>query len=273
MRDDPGHLVTAEWLNAHVDDVVVADIRWYLDGRSGRDAYTAGHIPGAVFVDLDEHLSAPPGETGRHPLPSPAGFARAMGSLGISNDAVVIAYDDAGGLVAARFWWMLRSIGTTAAVLDGGIQSWSGDLETDQPSIEPTRFQPRPWDPGRFVTADQVAQRSSDVLLVDARSRERYHGTPNQIDPRFGHIPGALNLPFSSNVGDNHVFLAGTELAKRYAELGIDADSEVIAYCGSGVSACGDLLGLTEAGVHDLKLYVGSWSEWGADPSRPLETS
>lgn len=267
----PGPLVDADWLAAHLDTVVVCDTRWYLDGRSGRASYDAGHIPGARFVDLDTDLSAPAGPNGRHPLPSPDSFADAMSRLGIADDSLVVAYDDAGGMVAGRMWWMLDAVGVACAVLDGGVQAWTGPLEIDAAVVEPASFPVRPWPADRFVTADQVASRSAATVLIDARGAERYRGDENPIDPRFGHVPGATSAPFGDNLADGHLKDPG-ELAAQYRELGITGDSDVVAYCGSGVSACVDLLALRLIGVERTSLYVGSWSEWGADPARPLAT-
>lgn len=266
-------LVSADWLRDRLDDVVVVDVRWYLDGRSGHKAYLEGHIPGAVFADLDTDLSDPPGPQGRHPLPSPEDFAVAMGRLGIGDDTSVVAYDDAGGMVAARLWWMLDSLGRSAAVLDGGIQAWGGPLETTRTTPEPADFTPQPWPRERFVTADEVDARRPEAALLDARSAERHAGVENAIDPRFGHIPGAVSAPFAGNTDDSGRFRPREELEERFAAMGVDEHTEVIAYCGSGVSACSNLLALRLTGVHHTKLYVGSWSEWGADESRPLETA
>lgn len=268
----PKPIVSAQWLRRHLDDVVVVDVRWYLDERRGRDAYLQGHVPGAAFADLDTDLSAPPGDRGRHPLPTPDAFASAMSRLGIGDDSRVVAYDDAAGAIAARLWWMLDAVGHEVAVLDGGIQAWDGPLETEPRDPSPAVFTPRPWPPDRFADADDVARRAATVTLIDARAGERYDGRPNAIDPRFGHIPGAVSAPWAGNVGDG-LLLPPERLAERYRELGVDADRDVIAYCGSGVTACHDLLALRVAGVGRPRLYVGSWSEWGADPSRPLEAS
>lgn len=268
----PGPLVSARWLADHLDEVVVVDVRWYLDGRSGRAAYDGGHIPTAVWADLDSDLSDPPGRPGgRHPLPSPERFAEAMGRLGIGDGEIVVAYDDASGMVAGRLWWMLDSLGEHAAVIDGGISSWDGPLTTEA-SVPPTaRFTARPWPEDRFVAADDVAARDDRSVLIDARAANRYRGEENPIDPRFGHIPGARNGDWSDNIDHRGHFRPTEELAAHYAELGIDAETDVIAYCGSGVSACADLLALRTIGVTSTRLYTGSWSEWGADHHRPLE--
>ena len=272
--DGFGPLVDAAWLSAHADDVVIADVRWYLDGRSGREAYDRGHIGGARFVDLDTDLSGPPtAEGGRHPLPSPEDFAAAMARLGIGDGAAVVAYDDVGGVIASRLWWMLDCLGGSAAVLDGGLETWPGALQTAAPSWQPEAFTPRPWPADRFATIDEVdkARTDPESVVIDARSVERYRGQPNNIDPRFGHIPGAVSMQVGDNLRDGRL-LSATEMRERYERAGA-ADRRVIAYCGSGVSACHDLLALRHAGLRDGRLFVGSWSVWGGDPDRPLATA
>lgn len=269
----PGDLVTADWLERNLDRVVVVDCRWYLDGRSGRSAYESGHIKGAVFVDLDTDLSGPPGPEGRHPLPSPAAFAAAMEMLGISNDSQVVAYDDLGSMVAGRLWWMLDSLGVSAAVLDGGLASWDGELQRQEADRDLGTFHETPWPADRYATADDVAARDASIVVLDARSQERFAGQANEIDSRFGHIPGARSAPFASNTGADDRFLTPTELHERFTTLGVAQDTEVIAYCGSGVSACNNLLALRAAGIGVPRLYVGSWSEWGADEARAIERS
>ena len=272
--DGHGPLVDTKWLADHAGAVVVADVRWYLDGRSGREAYHRGHIPGARFVDLDADLSGPPTKAGgRHPLPSPEDFAAAMGRLGIGDDTAVVAYDDVGGVVASRLWWMLDSLGRTAAVLDGGLDAWDGRLDTAAPAWRPEAFTARPWPAERLATIDEVdaARRDPESLVIDARSVERYRGEPNQIDPRFGHIPGAVSMQVGDNLSDGRLRPAA-DLRDRYAEAGA-GDRSVIAYCGSGVSACHDLLAIRHAGLGDGRLFVGSWSAWGADPNRPVATA
>jgi thiosulfate/3-mercaptopyruvate sulfurtransferase len=268
------NLVSSSWLVAHRSDVQIVDVRWYLNdlrGRTGWDEYRAGHIPGAVWLDIDADLSAPASpQEGRHPLPAPEAFAAALGAKGLAEGRPVVAYDDAGGSVAARLWWLLRALGEPAAVLDGGLAAWEaagGELSTEVPVVAPVVRTARPWPSGRFVTADVLA--ASAAAVFDARSAERYAQGDDAIDPRPGHVPGAYSAPWAGNLDADGRFLPPDVLRARYAAAGGGA----IAYCGSGVTACHDLLAMTVAGLTDLALYPGSWSQWGADPSRPAETS
>lgn len=268
-----GPLVSGDWLAAHLVEVRVVDVRWYLDGRSGRAAYKSGHVPAAVWLDIDTDLSAPSSTAqGRHPLPSPEQFAAALGRVGIAEGQPVVAYDDAGGSTAARLWWLLRALGEPVAVLDGGLASWPGELTTtDEPAFSPVARTVRPWPSGYFADADAVA--APGVTVLDARCAERYaHGDP-AVDPRPGHIPGARSAPWAANLNPvTGRFLDAGTLRQRFGA--IDADrGRVVAYCGSGVTACHDLLALEVAGVTDTALYPGSWSQWGADPARPAEPS
>ena len=266
MGIDP--VIAAPGLEDMLGNVVVCDVRWYLDGRSGRDAYDGGHIPGAVYVDLDEHLAAPPTwEDGRHPLPSAEAFAAALGSLGIGPDDTVVAYDDSGGMSAGRLVWMLRVLGQPAALLDGGLPAWPGPLETGSAARSPTDCPVRPWPDGAFVEADDVA---GAILVLDARSPERYSGDSEPMDARPGHLPGALNSPFALNLTEG-LFRSADELADHYRSLGVADASDVVVYCGSGVSACHDLLAMEYAGLGRGRLYVGSWSQWSAT-DRPAAT-
>ena len=250
--------------------VVVADVRWYLDGRSGRDAHEAGHLPGAVFVDLDAVLAGPPSPTGgRHPLPAPEVFADGLGALGIGDDTVVVAYDDQGGVVAARLVWMLRVTGRRAALLDGGLTAWPGDLETGPVDLPaPASLAVRPWPTGRLATEGELAERRPDVV-IDARAPERYRGEVEPVDARPGHIPGAVNVPTVANLGADGRFRDPDTLRSLYVVAGVVDGADVVAYCGSGVSACHDLLAIERAGLGPGRLYVGSWSAWSADPERP----
>lgn len=261
--------VDAEWVARHADEVVLVDVRWYLDGRSGREAFEAGHLPGAVFADLDADLSAPPtAAAGRHPLPAPERFAEAMSRLGITDGERVVAYDDAGGAIAARLVWMLRRLGEDAAVLDGGVGAWDGPLESGPGEREAGRFTPRPWPAAALADADEVAQLAAgDGLVIDARAPERFRGETEPVDPRAGHVPGAVNLPFSGNLVDGRLASADT-LRRRFAAA---EGRETAVYCGSGVTACHDLLAMEQVGIEG-RLFPGSWSAWSADASRPAAT-
>lgn len=253
--------------------VVVADVRWYLDGRSGRAAFEAGHVPGAVFVDLDAVLAAPPSPTeGRHPLPDPQVFADGLGALGVGDDTVVVAYDDAGGAVAARLVWLLRVTGRRAALLDGGLPAWAGPVESGR--VEPPEARtltPRPWPAERLATAADLADRRPDVV-VDARAPERYRGDVEPVDARVGHVPGAVNVPTATNLDADGRFLPPDSLRSRYTVAGVREGTDVVVYCGSGVTACHDLLAMERAGLGLGRLYPGSWSAWAADPDRPVAT-
>ena len=252
-------------------DTVLCDVRWYLDGRSGLEAYEAGHLPGAVFVDLDEHLTAEPGPgVGRHPLPVAEAFAGSMGELGIGPDDTVVAYDDAGGMSAGRLVWMLRVLGQAAALLDGGIGAWSGQLETRTPQRTPVDVPVRPWPDRAFVDIGDVAAGATGRVLLDARAPERYRGEVEPMDPRAGHVPGAVNAPFAANLVDGR-FLLPADLSDHYRALGVEDATDVVAYCGSGVSACHDLLAMEHAGMGRGRLYVGSWSQWSAS-NHPIAT-
>lgn len=259
------------WWQAHRESVVLADVRWYLDGRSGRAAYAAGHLPGAVFVDLDRLLAAPANPAdGRHPLPSPLVFAEGMASLGIGDDDTVVAYDDGGGTTAARLVWMLRVTGHEAALLDGGVTAYDGPLDTSTPSRPPGAFAPRPWPAEHLADLDDALDPANVVL--DARAPERFRGEVEPVDPRAGHIPGARSLPVRGHVSDDGRFLPIDVLRQRFADAGVTDDSSVVSYCGSGVNACHNLIALELAGFGPGRLYAGSWSQYSSDPDRPIAT-
>lgn len=268
--------VSADWLREHRDQVVLIDSRWYLDGRSGRDAHRSGHLPGAVFADVDTDLAAPPSpEGGRHPLPSPADFASALGRLGIGDGASVVVYDDASGSVAARLVWMLRVLGTPAAFLDGGIQAWNAGLEEGEATPRPVHRTPLPWPTDRVVHTDTVRSAISDPshLLIDARAHGRYTGErPAAVDARPGHVPGARSAEWSGNLDGDGLLASPHTLRARFSALGADSAATITAYCGSGVTACHDLLALEHAGYTGVRLYPGSWSRWGGDDTLPVET-
>lgn len=276
----PGPVVDAAWLAEHLNDpeLVVADVRWALGApEQGRAAYEAGHIPGAVFVDLDGDLAASPGKKGRHPLPASGTFAAAMSGRGIGDDNVVVAYDEANGSVAARLWWMLDILGHRVAVLEGGIASWTGELDTYVPERDAATFSEKPWPAAAVADADDVADAiERGIPVIDARSPERFRGEEEPVDPRAGHIPGAVNVPWSGNVDADRRLLPAGQLTDRFAAAGItlaaDDEERPIVYCGSGVTACHDVLAIRAAGLGPVRLYVGSWSEWSADPDRPVAT-
>jgi thiosulfate/3-mercaptopyruvate sulfurtransferase len=261
----------------------VIDCRFDLmNVAAGRRAYLAGHIPGARHADLDRDLAAPIGpQTGRHPLPAPEAFARRMERLGVDDSSQVVAYDDANGSLAARLWWMLRWVGHEAvAVLDGGFKAWTSigaPLESGEPAQpttdpEPHRFTPRGGVLPVVSTAElELALQDPATLLVDARAAERFAGSVEPIDPVAGHIPGALNHPFTANLAADHRFLPAALLRARWLErLGGRDPAHLVAMCGSGVTACHNLLSLEAAGLPGAKLYAGSWSEWIRDPRRPV---
>ncbi len=259
---------------------VVLDVRWALGGPPGRESYLAGHVPGAVFVDLDKDLAAEPGAGGRHPLPAPEDLQSVLRAAGISSDSSVVVYDGNNGSVAARAWWLLRWAGhRDVSVLDGGYAAWESEgreVTTDVPEPEPGDFQVQP---GHMPTidADGAARLAKDGVLLDARAPERFRGEVEPVDPRPGHIPGAVNAPFTGHLNTDGRWLPAAELAERFRSLGVRADSEVGAYCGSGVTASSVVLALEAAGITDpdnpAVVYPGSWSEWSSDPSRPAATT
>ncbi len=266
-----------------VPAVALIDCRFDLAAPdAGRQAYLRGHIPTARYLDLNRDLSSPVSAgSGRHPLPAPARLAARLGELGIGDGTQVIAYDEANGAFAARVWWLLRWLGhPEVAVLDGGLKAWvagGGRLESGEPSAAAPlpaaeRFTPRVDQRAVLTTAELIeALKDPRRLLVDARAPERFAGTVEPLDPVAGHVPGAVNHPFSANLsGDGHL-LPPAELKRRWqARLAGIAPEEVIAMCGSGVTACHHLLAMEMAGLHGAKLYAGSWSEWIRDPERPV---
>jgi thiosulfate/3-mercaptopyruvate sulfurtransferase len=270
-------IVDAAWVLAHRRDLVLADVRWFLDGRSGRDAFTAAHIPGAIFVDLDTDLAGPgPATDGRHPLPTPEAFAVALGQLGIGDEDAVVAYDDSGGGTSGRLVWMLRLLGHPAALLDGGLRAWPEPPESGPGATRPPAVvAARPWPADRFADHERVAAAAAaaESVVLDARSAPRFAGEEVAVDRRAGHIPGAANAPWAANLDPETCrFLSDDDLRDHYQQLGVDVYTKVVCYCGSGVSACADLLALEHIGVNRTQLYVPSWSGWSADPARPAAT-
>ena len=265
--------ITLEELALRRDDWKLVDARLYLDGRSEREAYEASHVPGATFLDFHATLAEPAGadaRRGRHPLPSPERFAAGLAAAGISAGDTVVAYDDGGGVLAARLVWLLRVLGEDAALLSPVPGHWEpGSVPTPTPG----HFPPQPWPTERFATIEQVAARDADTVLLDARDPGRYvgHG-PDPVDPRAGHIPGAANVPVRANIDAEGRLAPDTVLAERFGAAGIGPLTEVISACGSGVTACHNLLALESINYAPGRLYVGSFSEWSRDPEREVET-
>ena len=256
-------MISAGALLARIDDpdLRLADVRWWLsDPATGRRDYDTGHIPGAVFVDLDTDLVANEGP-GRHPLPEPAAFLRRMEALGFDAASHIVAYDDAGGTVAARLWWMLDDLGhARVQVLDGGIQAWvaaGGPLTTTVPTYPSGRLGLRErW--SRTIDRAELIAQLGNVAIVDARAPERYRGDIEPIDPVAGHIPTAVSLPTGGNLDGGGRLLPAAELRNRFESLG----DEVVVACGSGVNACHNALAMRVAGLPGPLLYPGSYSDW-----------
>jgi thiosulfate/3-mercaptopyruvate sulfurtransferase len=264
---------------------VVLDVRWRLGGPPARPDHDAAHIPGAVFLDMDTDLADPPGPAGRHPLPSVERLQSALRRAGVRNDSLVVAHDDAQGVQAARAWWLLRWAGFPAgrvAVLDGGFRGWmdAGLPTTDEPS------RPAPGDvtvrPGGMpvLDADEAAALARSGVLLDARAPERYRGEHEPVDPKAGHIPGARNAPATGVLGADGRWLPPASLAEWLGEVAggdvAGGEEEIGAYCGSGATATALVLAAEHAGLRPperpIALYVGSWSNWSADPGRPVAT-
>lgn len=251
---------------------VLLDVRWRLGGPPGIESYRAGHLPGALFVDLETELAAEPGPAGRHPLPSPGRFEAAMHRAGVRTGSTVVAYDEADGTAAARAWWLLRYFGHPAvAVLDGGLAAWvrgGNPLEPGAPRPQAGDFVARPGGMP-VLSATEAGELPERGILLDARAPERFAGLAEPIDPVAGHIPGARNRPTTENVAADGRFLEAAALRAAFEELGVRQGIPVAAYCGSGVTAAHEVLALELAGISGA-LYPGSWSEWITDPARPV---
>ena len=257
----------------------VVDCRFSLaDPEAGARLYATSHLPGATYAHLERDLSSPvvAGETGRHPLPERGRFADFLGRSGIGNDSDVVVYDDAGGAMAARLWWLLRYAGhDRVALLDGGFGAWTAaglPVSSELPAPPPAHFEIR-LRPELVISADEVEalRERSDRRLFDARAPERFRGDVEPIDPVAGHIPGARSLPFAGSLRDGK-FLSPEELRQRFVDAleGVPIE-RAVAYCGSGVTACHHVLAAEQAGLPGLRLYPGSWSEWIASGQRPVE--
>lgn len=263
----------AGWLAEHLaqPELSVLDFRWYLDGRSGAAAYAKGHIPGAVFVDLAEVTGVRSG-AGRHPLPGGQQFQAAMRRAGVRCSSQVVVYDDQGGFTAARLRFLLRYFGHHQVyLLDGGLQAWRGDKSCEPVTVALGDFQAA--EPSHEWVLDYAQMQSlpAGAVLLDARAQERFSGETEPIDARAGHIPGARNAPWSGNLDAEGRFLPAEQLRERFRALEV-AGGNTVSYCGSGVSACHNLMALELAGISGARLYEGSWSDWSSRPEAPVET-
>lgn len=273
------HIVSQNWLFEHgtAENIVIADCRFVLGNPTvGREAYAADHIPGAVYLDLEQDLSAPKGEHGgRHPLPDVQALARTLGNAGISNDTTVIAYDDQGGAYASRLWWLLQYMGHKQVyILDGTYSQWkaAGYPVTDEPPVvHEASFVPRVQE-SMLVSMEDVKSRIGrpGTVLIDSREERRYLGLEEAIDPVAGHIPGARNKFWKHGQKENGSWREGEEQKQRFADL--QSADEIIVYCGSGVTACPNVIALQEAGFQNVKLYSGSWSDWVSYKDNPVAT-
>jgi thiosulfate/3-mercaptopyruvate sulfurtransferase len=266
----PNELAAA--LDSSRDPPLLLDVRWQLGGPPGRAAYLAGHLPGAVFVDLDRDLAAPPGEGGRHPLPDPARFQAAMRRCGVRAGRGVVVYDQRDTTAAARAWWLLGYHGhPDVRVLDGGYDGWVAaglEVTTEVAEPEPGDFRARPGQ-RPLLDADAAVEVARTGVLLDARATARFRGEHEPVDPVAGHIPGARSAPATGNLAPDGRLRARQELRARFHVLGVRDGVPVGVYCGSGVVAASLVLALELAG-HRPALYAGSWSEWITDPSRPV---
>jgi len=266
--------------NLNNDDFLIFDSRCDIkDSGYGIDSYTEGHIPNSIFVDVDTDLASEkrPG-TGRHPLPDPNTFSEKLSHWGMSNNKQVVVYDDAGGAFAGRLWWMLKWLGHEAvAVLDGGLNSWvkgGNKLVTTPTVFEKAHFEPRVQE-NMIATVEDVeeAQFKMNTILLDARSKERYQGINDPVDPIAGHVPGAISHPLGTNLDKTAKFRRKEDLQHNFNKISNDMkDKEIISMCGSGITACHNILALEIIGIRDVKLYVGSWSEWITDANRTIVT-
>ncbi|MFD1716599.1 sulfurtransferase [Georgenia deserti] len=262
------------------DPPALLDVRWALDRPDGRADFVSGHLPGAVYVYLESELAAPPSPAaGRHPLPAPAALQSAARRWGLRHGRPVVTYDDVGGTSAARAWWLLRWAGLSRVrILDGGLPAWrAADLPLETGAVTP--------EPGDVVLpvaagaepamptvdTDTVAAMPGSGVVLDARAGERYRGEDEPVDPRAGHIPGALSAPTADNLDAEARFRTAGELRDRFTRLGATGDAPVAVYCGSGVTAAHEVAALASIGVR-AALYPGSWSQWSADPERPAAT-
>lgn len=280
-RTSPRPLICAARLRELIDSaapLTLLDVRWSLQGPPAREAYLAGHLPGAQFVDLDTELAAAPlrgGSGGRHPLPNPDRFAAAMRAHGVRRHAPVVVYDFRDGMSAARAWWLLRHHGhDDVRVLDGGFDAWTAAGGAVVQASPPPAAGDFVASAGRsaVLDADGAAALAEDGVLLDARTAERYAGTCEPVDAVAGHVPGAVSAPTADNAGADGRFRPEDVLRERFSGLGARNRTRVGVYCGSGVTAAHEVLALALVGI-DAALYAGSWSDWISDPARPVATA
>ncbi|MFD0621136.1 sulfurtransferase [Paenibacillus sp. GCM10027629] len=280
-----GNIVSMEWVHTHLADsnVILVDCRFVMGGAApdlGQRQYEAGHLPGAYYLDLDRDLSSPVGEHGgRHPLPHLDALTAKFSSIGIDGSKHVVAYDDQGGMMASRLWWLLHYTGHAggASIMDGGYSAWVAreyptTIEKPEPTSSATYV---PQIDNRFVIhIDELRQEMTkpDVLLIDSREAPRYRGEIEPIDPVAGHIPGAVNAFWKEALNEQGTWRSAEEQKARFAELGADQAERIIVYCGSGVSACPNVIALQEAGYQNVRLYAGSWSDWISYSDNPIAT-
>jgi thiosulfate/3-mercaptopyruvate sulfurtransferase len=271
-------LITANQLEEIInsgENVLLCDCRFDLtDPTAGKKSYEESHIPGAIYVDLDQDLSGEKtGKNGRHPLPTPEAWASTKRRLGMSPNTLVVAYDKQGSVYASRLWWMLKATGhANVQVLDGGLDAWNGPMGTvpRQPIPSTQAIEPRPY--VGLVLVDEVMNnlQTKKHTVIDARANDRFHGQNETLDPVGGHIPGAMNRFFKDNLSGS-AFKSAEQLFQHFVEiLGPIKPADIIHQCGSGVTACHNLLAMELAGLKGSRLYAGSWSEWCSDPQRPV---
>ncbi|MGO4145867.1 sulfurtransferase [Paenarthrobacter sp. YAF11_1] len=269
MGEELKPFVDWNWCAENAGRIVLADTRWYLDGSSGKEAYESGHLPDAVFIDLDQWLSRPASlEAGRNPLPDPEIFAQGMREAGISDADTVVAYDDAGGVIAARLVWMLRSTGHSAAILNGGMAAYPGELTAQTPAPRTGVFSAQAWPEHLLSDISEVSD--GKYTVIDARNRDRFDGLQDPVDPRPGHVPGAVNVPCRENLASTGHLIQELQVRANFERAGVLSAGNTVSYCGSGVTACHILLAMEHVGMGQGKLFVGGWSQYSRANDRPV---